>query len=134
MKKLLLLSFPPSITGEPVTYTLIKKYDLKINILRASIDDNIEGSLFLEAEGLEEKMDSSIEYLKSKGIGVKIIKNLMKIDEDLCVNCGVCIAICEVDAFTMDENWNVSFDKGKCLDCKLCIKACPTRAIISISE
>jgi len=134
MKKLLLLSFPSNVTGEPVTYTLIKNYDLKINILRASIDYNIEGSLFLEVEGLEEKISSSIEYLKSKGIKVKTIKNLIKIDEDLCVNCGVCIAICEVDAFTMDENWTVSFDEGKCLDCKLCIKACPTRAIISIFE
>lgn len=132
MKKLLLLSFPSNLTGEPITYTLIKNYDLRINILRASIDYNIEGSLFLEVEGLEEKLNLSIEYLRIKGVKVKIINTAIRIDEDACVNCGACTAICEVGALTMDEDWKVSFHKDRCLDCKLCIKACPVRAIASI--
>jgi len=39
MKKTrIVLSFPPSNVEEPVTYRLIKDYDLVVNILRASID------------------------------------------------------------------------------------------------
>ncbi|WP_432408366.1 NIL domain-containing protein [Wukongibacter sp. M2B1] len=132
MKKLLLLSFPTNLTGEPITYTLIKNYDLKINILRASIDYNIEGSLFLEVDGLEEKINLSIEYLKIVGVKVKVIKTAITINEDECVNCGACTSICEVGALTMSDDWKISFHKDRCLDCKLCIKACPVRAIASI--
>lgn len=87
MKKLLLLSLPTNITGEPITHTLIKNYDLKINILRASIDYNVEGTLFFEVEGLKEKIDLSIKYLKIIGVKVKVIKPVITIDEDSCINC-----------------------------------------------
>ncbi|MCG8539257.1 MAG: 4Fe-4S binding protein [Clostridia bacterium] len=132
MKRLLLLSFPSNLTGEPITYTLIKNYDLRINILRASIDYNIEGSLFLQVEGLEEKLDLSMEYLKIKGIKVNVINTAIKIDEDSCISCGACTAICGVGALIMDEDWKLEFNKDRCLDCKLCIRACPLRAITSI--
>ena len=35
VKKKLVLSFPPRLTQQPVTYELIRKFDLQVNILPA---------------------------------------------------------------------------------------------------
>lgn len=43
MKEMLLFEFPKEESGHAITYDLIKKYDLKINIIRASIDYNASG-------------------------------------------------------------------------------------------
>ena len=54
MKKTrVVLSFPPSNVEEPVTYRLIKDYDLVVNILRASIDPGKQGRMVVELSGEE---------------------------------------------------------------------------------
>jgi hypothetical protein len=35
-----LLAFNPEIAGEPITYRMVKDFDLMINILRAEIDEH----------------------------------------------------------------------------------------------
>jgi len=39
------LRFPPDLTDQPVTYNLIKEYDLMVNILRGHIIPKEEGML-----------------------------------------------------------------------------------------
>lgn len=45
---------------------------------------------------------------------------------DLCIECGVCIAICPVDAIKPD-NWRET-DRERCMSCGACIHACPVGA------
>jgi len=41
------LRFPPDLTDQPITYKLIKEYDLMVNILRGHITPKEEGMLVL---------------------------------------------------------------------------------------
>ncbi len=69
---------------------------------------------------------------------------LPKINFNLCTSCGLCVASCPNDIFSLgplSENVHVrcrSHDKGKvvkslcskgCIGCKLCVKVCPEDAI-----
>ncbi|QEK12873.1 4Fe-4S dicluster domain-containing protein [Crassaminicella thermophila] len=130
MKKKIFLIFPPHLTDQPITYTLIKKYDLKTNILRASINYNTQGNLLLELEGTKENISSGIRYLENIGVKVDFIHTEIKWDEKACIHCGACTAVCPSDALKLDSNsWLLSFNAEECLGCKLCIKACPLKII-----
>jgi hypothetical protein len=48
--KKFLLTFDPEIVGEPITYRMVKDFDLQLNILRAEIDEH-GGRLMLALEG-----------------------------------------------------------------------------------
>lgn len=128
----LLLMFPKKLTAEPITYNLVKIYDLKINILKAQVDYNIEGKLLMEVEGAEKNIKNAIAYLKSLDIKVKKDGTNTLIDFEKCIGCGACVAACEVGALTLDERNKLIFDGRKCLECMLCIKACPQRIIKSV--
>lgn len=129
MKKLIDLCFSISLTGEPITYRLIKDYGLRINIIRATIDHNICGKLLIEIDGGKDELLKAIGYLEGIGVEVREYDSSICIDKSECVDCGGCTAVCEVDALIMNEDWELEFDGKKCLGCRLCIKACPTRAI-----
>ena len=42
----------------------------------------------------------------------------------MCVNCGVCVKNCPVQALSFDDSGNVVWNKGKCVQCDTCIKVC----------
>lgn len=132
MKQMLLLNFPSKVSGNSLTFDLIKTYDLEINILRASIEYNAEGFLLVDMDGSEENIHNAITFLQNSFVTVTIVNSAIKINEELCVHCGACTAVCAVDAIYMDTNWQLQFDNEKCLDCKSCVKACPARAIEAI--
>ncbi|HEY5537354.1 MAG TPA: NIL domain-containing protein, partial [Acetobacterium sp.] len=129
MIKKILLSFPQGVAGKPMAMELIKTYNLDFNILKASIDDNIKGTLLLEIMGEEADINAGIVFLRQNRIGVQDIQSGIDVDEEECVDCGACTAVCTVNALEMDENWELIHHKDKCLECMLCVKACPTRAI-----
>ena len=128
-KTKLLLMFPKELTGEPVTWVLVKEYDLKINILKASINYNIEGRLLIEVEGEPRKINEGIAYLKRSGIKVEKNGTSTLIDFDRCIGCGLCVAACETGALTLEPYGKVQFSAEKCLECMLCVKACSQRII-----
>ena len=132
MKQMLLFEFPKEESGHAITYDLIKKYNLKINIIRASIDFNARGFLLVEIEGDEETIEQGVQFVKKNQVDVSIIDSAIRINEDICVSCGACTAVCAVDALYLDDGANLIFDKDKCLDCKLCVTACPARAIEAV--
>ncbi|MDD3839983.1 MAG: 4Fe-4S binding protein [Clostridia bacterium] len=131
MKKIKLsLRFSPHLTEKPITYHLIKDYDLVINILNAEINFNKAGKLTVEMEGTEENIDKGLRYLEQQGVKYKIFTKTIIWEEDKCVHCGACTAVCPSRALKMDQkDWSLSFDKSKCLVCELCIQACPINAM-----
>lgn len=132
MKKKVLITFPSNLTKSPITYNLIKNHDLKVNILRAAIKFNEEGELLLELDGEQDNIDSAIKYLEGTGVGVDLIHTNIDRDEDSCVHCGACTAVCHAGALSMRQSdWTLQFDEEKCVGCLLCIKACPLKIITS---
>ena len=54
----------------------------------------------------------------------------INIENNLCVHCGACTAVCSTDALTIDNSTALlNFAKEKCTLCEQCIIACPLRAI-----
>ncbi len=126
-----MLIFPSMLAAEPISYYLVKSYDLKINILKAYVNYNVEGRLLIELEGTDANIKNALKYLKS--LNIKTIKNGTGtyIDFDNCIACGACIAACEPGALKL-ENDKLVFDGTKCLECRLCEKACPERLIKNV--
>jgi len=129
-RKRLDLTFPPRQSLKPVIYHLVKDYELVPNILRAQIHPAQEGRMVLEVTGTKENFAAGVAFLESQGLTVSEAASDIVLDEDLCVDCGLCTAVCRPDALTLDpETQTLTFDKDKCVYCEACVIACPRRAI-----
>lgn len=129
-KKRVVLTFPPTISGEPLTYRLIKDYDLRINILRASINPRKEGKLVLEIEnGSDQAIEAGLDFLRSRGVTVEALAREITWDKQECVNCGACTAVCTTAALRLQDDGTLAFDDSRCTACEMCVQACPLRIL-----
>lgn len=116
--------------GIPITYHLVKDFDLRINILKAEITPGEEGYLLLDLEGSEENLENALQFLRKENIKVRTANKQIVLDKDACVHCGACTAVCFSQAMVMNPTtWEVEFHSEKCIVCGLCIDACPTLSI-----
>lgn len=129
-KRRFVIKFTEDKFRKPLTYHLIKEYDLKVNILRATITEGQEGRLLVEIEAELNNIQKGINYLKSEGVNVIPIEKQLNINSDNCIHCGACTAVCFSEALTMDTlTWEININKEKCVACGLCVKACPIKVI-----
>jgi ferredoxin len=129
-KKRVVLSFPPHLIDQPVTYRLIKDFDLMVNILRARITPKEQGRLVLEIVGKRTALEAGINYLKEAGLEIQPLAQDVKWHEERCTHCTACIALCPTKALDVDRTkMEVSFKRDKCIACELCIPACPYQAM-----
>lgn len=130
ISKRIVLHFPPSVTGQPVVYRLVRDFNLNFNILKASVSPGEEGLLIMELSGAQKNYDRGIQYLTGVGVKIQSLSQDVVRDEGRCTHCGACVAICPSDAFSLEpETRRVLFDHNKCVVCGLCVKACPPRAM-----
>lgn len=130
VRRRVVLSFPKETVEEPVTYHLIKDYDLMVNILSAKVNPNEEGRLVIEISGREEALDRGMEYLRRLGVGIQPLAQEVRFDGERCTHCSVCIPLCPSGALGIDRvQMKVSFDPEHCILCGLCLKACPYQAV-----
>jgi len=130
VKQRLVLTFPHKVVEEPITYHLIKDYDLVVNILRAKISPQEEGRLMIEIEGEKNALNKGIGYLKKLGVRIQPLAQDIKWLETRCTHCTLCVPLCPTGAIIVDrDKMEVSFDKDKCIACGACIPACPYKAI-----
>ena len=58
---------------------------------------------------------------------------VVKVDDDLCSVCGVCVPLCKYEALSIEEKGKdqqeIVVDKVECRGCGLCVAACPSGAI-----
>ncbi len=127
-KKKIVLHFPEESIEKPLTYHLVKDYDLIPNILRAQIDEN-EGMLVMDLEGAPDQIQEGIAFLKEQNVGIQEAVKDIIVDRGQCVDCGSCTGVCRPGALAMGSEWELIFDQEKCVFCQLCINACPVRAI-----
>jgi coenzyme F420-reducing hydrogenase delta subunit/formate hydrogenlyase subunit 6/NADH:ubiquinone oxidoreductase subunit I len=65
--------------------------------------------------------------------GFDVEGTIVKIDEDLCSVCGVCVPLCKYEALSIEDasknKSKIVVDKVECRGCGLCVSACPSGAI-----
>lgn len=121
------ITFPAGLAEKPLTYHLVKDFDLVINILFARISPEEEGKLVLEiGNSSEEQIERGLAYLREHGAQVAGLTREIAWNEAECIHCGACTAVCRPKALALDpETWELSFDQGKCIVCEQCVTACP---------
>ncbi len=55
----------------------------------------------------------------------KILTKVPKVDDQLCISCGLCVKACPVSSISSRD---FSIDPSVCLRCFACVKVCPTSA------
>jgi len=128
----LLLRFSEEQVPQPITSQVILEYKVPIAILVAHI--NSKGGEIL-AEVPDEAQEKIINAFRKRGVSVTVPK-LIEVDAEKCFSCGSCVALCPVEAISIDKDLSVKFDKEKCVGstCSICVDACPTRAIKSVKQ
>lgn len=53
----------------------------------------------------------------------------LELYEDLCNGCGMCLAVCPRDVFSLNGRKAYIADKDACMECGACALNCPTEAI-----
>lgn len=126
----LILNFPEKIVTKPITYRLVKDYDLQFNILRAEITADVTGKILLEITGSKNKIEEGIKFLEGEGVSIQEASKDIIVDKEQCMDCGVCTSICITQALILDKNnYQLIFDKDKCILCGFCQNCCPVNAI-----
>ncbi|MBN1820652.1 MAG: 4Fe-4S binding protein [Prolixibacteraceae bacterium] len=128
IKRRYILNFPPESGDKPLSYHLVKDYDIRINILKAEVYPGKMGSLLLELQGKKENIEKGVEYLMNHHVICEPLEKRIRFQEDKCIDCGNCTAVCFAGALTMDPvTWELKFNKEECVVCELCITACPLK-------
>ena len=126
----LLLRFSEEQVPQPITSQIILEYKVPIAILSAHV--NSKGGEIL-AEVPDEAQEKIVKAFRKRGVNVTVPK-LIEVDAEKCFSCGSCVALCPVEAISIDKDSSVQFDKEKCVGstCGICVDACPARAIKSV--
>lgn len=128
--KMLVLRFPSEIVDKPIITNLVRNYNLTFNILKAQIFPRKEGLLVMELRGNKSDYDRGIEYLKRIGVKVEPIGQSISRDDEVCLQCGACTAVCPTGALYIKRpEMEVLFDPERCSACEWCVKACPAHAM-----
>lgn len=129
-KRKLLLTFPTNLVDKPLTYHLVRDYDLEINILRARISPHEEGRLIVELNGTQGNLKLGEQYLNAIGVTVKPLALDITYYEDRCIHCLACSGVCRSGAITVNrDTMTMELNKDKCIACELCTGACPFNAV-----
>lgn len=129
MKKKLVFTFPPRLSKKPLTYHLVKDYDLVVNIIRAKIEEGETGVLVVELQGPRANFEAGVEFVRSLGVDVQQLAKDITLSRERCVDCGACVGVCPPEALYLGDDARLVFEPEKCILCESCVRACPTRAI-----
>ncbi len=124
------LSFPPEISAEPVVCNLVRLFDLDFNILKARITPRRSGEMTLQLRGSAQACEAGEAYLKGRGISVSSMDQRVRHDEERCMQCGMCTALCPTRALSLDPaSRTLRFTREECSACGMCVRICPVKAM-----
>ena len=124
------LHFSKDIVDKSIVCYLARELGLEFNILKAYVTPEEGGVLVMELSGERKDYEKGVRYLTRTGVKIQPLTQNVIRDEEKCTHCGACIAICPVEAFTVDPvTRRINFAGEKCNTCGLCIRACPAGAM-----
>jgi len=124
------LHFRPTETVKPFVHLLATRFGLVFSILQADISPDRGGRMVLDLIGTQENIEAALAFAAEQNVGVKVLSRVIHWDDQICVHCGSCTAVCIQRALTLDpETAMLSFRNEKCVVCEMCTKACPTGAL-----
>ena len=130
MKKRVTITFPRTAIQIPITYRLAKDFNVAANIIRAQVAPNQIGKLVVELQGDIDQIDAAIEWMRVRDMNVASASGEIAIDENSCVDCGLCTGVCPTQALTLDpETFKLKFRRSLCIVCEQCVPTCPVGAI-----
>ena len=126
----LLLRFTEEQVPKPITSQIIMEYKVPVAILVAHVNSK-GGEILIEVPDAEQ--EKIVKAFRKRGVSVTIPK-LVEVDSEKCFSCGSCVALCPVEAISIEKDSSVKFNQEKCLGstCSICVDACPARAIKSV--
>jgi ferredoxin len=132
----IVMHFPERLIDEPIISRLSKRYDLEFNIIKAQIQPQREGLMVIVLSGDAKNLRAGLEWATGLGVRIQPLEQDVVRDEALCTQCGACITVCPVEAFSVDrKTWEIGFDRDKCIGCELCVPICPPGAMkVSFGE
>ena len=130
MEKTIILRFTKKTWRKPVIYGLSKESNLMFNILEAKVLPRQESYAIITLEGTEAEYAKGIEYLKNYGVEIEEVPDTIERDEDSCVHCGACVAVCPSNALFVDgPEKKVALEKDKCVACGNCVRVCTVQCM-----
>jgi len=128
----ILLRFSEEQVSQPIASQIIIEYKVPMAILSAHI--NSKGGEIL-AEIPDDQQEKIVKAFRERGISVTVPK-LIEVEAEKCFSCGSCVALCPVEAISIDKDCSVQFDMVKCVGstCSICVDACPAKAIKSVKQ
>jgi len=130
MEKTLILKFTKKTWNKPVIHGLSQVSDLVFNILEAKVLPRQDAFVIMSLEGSEEDFNKGLDYLRSANVIIEEVTENIRKDEDRCVHCGACTAVCPTDALFVDgADKKVVLDHDKCTACGNCVKVCTVQCI-----
>ncbi len=133
MTKKILVKYSAENADTPILSKVIRSTDATINIIHSDIGLN-GGELLISIDGPEKKVEEVISLFEKHGVEVSEVKRTIKLDEELCLQCGACISLCPTGALHTLSDYSIALDEDKCTYCKACVPACPVRALKVVRE
>jgi ferredoxin len=120
---------------QPITYRLAVDFDIAAKILRAQIAPNQSGTMVVELSGDIDELDAAEDWLEHQGLSLNRAPGEIRIDPELCVDCGICSSVCPSGALHYTSGTQrLHFEASRCLVCEQCIPSCPLEAITLVLD
>ncbi|MBN1329327.1 MAG: 4Fe-4S binding protein [Candidatus Heimdallarchaeota archaeon] len=127
------------LNGKEVPATPISSFS-KAKQIATILQKEIIGGKFIISQSVqslpsEGKCNPMVEKVVTRSSPKKTTTSILspvktiRIDNNRCVNCGLCLAYCKSGVFTKNNQWEIQVNAKNCTFCYQCKNVCPLKAI-----